>query len=150
MVDRCEEPDYLMKSQGGFTATDLLVAITVLALMAVVAVPRFSAVNSETRARAVRSLAANVESSAELTHRVWRTAGYSDFLNFEGDVIEMSNGYPTGQAIRKVVIERDDFIFSNGQWAHRETNSSPGCSVLYIPPSLSSMGVQVVSYTEGC
>ena len=150
MVGRCEVPDYPMKSQHGFTATDLLVAITALAMMAAVAVPRFSSINSETRASAVRSLAANVESSAELTHRVWRTAGYSNFLNFEGDVVEMSNGYPTGESISQVVIERDNFIFANGQWAHRDRNDSPGCSVLYIPPSLSSAGVQVISYTEGC
>ncbi len=150
MVGRCEMPDDPMKSQHGFSATDLLVAVTVLVILAAVAVPRYSTINSESRASAVRSLAANVESSANLTHRVWRSAGESNFLNIEGDIIEMSYGYPTDQSIRKVVIERDTFLFSDGQWAHRERDNDPGCSVLYIPPSESSTGVQVISYTDSC
>ena len=139
-----------MKSQHGFSATDLLVAVTVLVMLAAVAVPRYSTINSESRASAVRSLAANVESSANLTHRVWRSAGQSNILNIEGDMIEMSYGYPTGQSIRKVVIERDSFLFSDGQWAHRESDTAPGCSGFYIPPSESSTGVQVVSYPDSC
>ena len=150
MVDRCELPNDQMKSQNGFSATDLLVAVTVLVMLAAVAVPRYSTINSKSRVSAVRSLAANVESSAHLTHRVWRNVGYLEFLNIEGDVIEMTYGYPTDQSIRKVVIERDNFIFTNGQWAHRERDNDPGCSVLYIPPSEASTGVQVISYTDGC
>jgi Tfp pilus assembly protein FimT len=143
-------PDDTMKLQHGFSATDLLVAVTVLLLMAAVAVPRFSAINSDSRTSAVRSLAANVESSAQLTHRVWRSAGQTGFLNIEGNLVEMRYGYPTGQSIRKVVIERDNFMFSDGQWAHREMDNDPGCSVLYIPPSEATPGVQVISYTDGC
>ena len=139
-----------MKLQHGFSATDLLVAVTVLVMLAAIAVPRFSTINSESRVNAVRSLAANVESSAQLTHRVWQSAGRPNFLNIEGDVIEMGYGYPTDQSIRKVIIERDNFLFEDGQWAHRERDNDPGCSVLYIPPSESSTGVQVVSYTDGC
>ena len=150
MVGSCEMPNDPMKSQNGFSATDLLVAVTVLVMLAAVAVPRYSAINSQSRASAVHSLAANVESSANLAHRVWRSAGNLDFLNIDGNVIEMTFGYPTDQSIRKVVIERANFTFSDGQWAHRDRDNDPGCSVLYIPPSESSTGVQVISYTDGC
>ena len=139
-----------MKSQDGFTATDLLVVVTALVMMAAIAIPRHSAINSDTRARAVRSLAANVESSASLMHRVWRSGGYSDFLNIDGEFIEMRNGYPTDESIRVVVIERSEFEFSRGYWAHRDRLDNPGCSVQYIPPTDLPTGVQVISYTDGC
>ena len=138
------------KSQRGFTATDLLVIVTVLVMMAAIAIPRHTAINSDTRARAVRSLAANVEASAKLMHRVWRSGGYIDFLNVDGEFVEMQNGYPSVEAIPIVVIERNDFVFSNGQWAHQAMRGKPGCSVQYIPPANSSTGVQVIAYTDGC
>ena len=139
-----------MKSVEGFTVTDSLVVVAALVLMAAIAIPRHTAINSETRARAVRSLAANVESSANLMHRVWRSGGYSDYLNIDGEFIEMRNGYPTDESIRVVVIERSEFEFSRGYWAHRDRLGNPGCSVQYIPPTNLPTGVQVISYTDGC
>jgi Tfp pilus assembly protein PilE len=139
-----------MKSQQGFTVTDLLIIVTALALMAAIAVPRHTAINSETRARAVRSLAANVESSANLMHRVWRSGGYTDFLNIDGEFIEMHNGYPTDNSIALVVIERNEFQFAKGQWAHRDKPAQRGCSVQYIPPADPFSDARVLTYTDGC
>ena len=150
MVPRYEMQGRTMKSQHGFTVTDLLIIVTALALMAAIAVPRHTALNSETRARAVRSLAANVESSANLMHRVWRSGGYSDFLNIDGEFIEMQNGYPTDNSIALVVIERNEFQFAKGQWAHRDKPEQRGCSVQYIPPADPFSDARVLTYTDGC
>jgi Tfp pilus assembly protein PilE len=139
-----------MKSQQGFTVTDLLIIVTALALMAAIAVPRHTALNSETRARAVRSLAANVESSANLVHRVWRSGGYSDFLNIDGEFIEMHNGFPTDNSIALVVIERNEFQFTKGQWVHRDKLEQHGCSVQYIPPTDPFSDARVLTYIDGC
>jgi len=137
-------------SQGGFTVTDLLVVVTALVLMAAIAIPRHTAINSDTRARAVTSLAANVESSANLLHRVWSSGGFGDFLKIDDEFIEMRYGYPTGESIREVVIERSEFTFSNGLWIHRDKSDQPGCFVQYIPPTDSPAGVQVIVDTDGC
>ena len=60
-----------MGSQRGLTALELLVVVAVIAMLAAVAVPRFSVLDREAREQAVISLADGVRSAAEITHRVW-------------------------------------------------------------------------------
>ena len=134
----------------GFSTTDLLIAVTVLALMAVLAVPRYVSLNTEIRVSAVRSLASNVDGSARLAHKVWRTTGRPDMLNIDGQEIEIQDGYPTVASIRHVIVSRTEFIYANGQWLHKERSSDSGCAVIYVPPVNGHSGLQVIAHTIGC
>ena len=139
-----------MRLQRGFSTNDLVIIVTVLALMAVFAVPRYADINSEARAGSVVSLAANVESSARLSHKLWRASRYPDHLNIDGRIIELRNGYPTEYSIRHIIIRRDDFVYTNGLWTHKDKLDDDDCKVFYSPPADSKNGVQVISYTSGC
>lgn len=139
-----------MARQHGLTTIDLVIVAAVLVMLAAFAVPRYSAINSETRASAVRSLAANIEGSANLSHRIWRSVGYPRQIVVDGQTIELINGYPTEESIRKVIVGRNEFVYSNGIWAHKDRQNKRGCEVLYIPPAESDSGVQVISYTSAC
>lgn len=139
-----------MRSQAGFTFTELLTVATVMAMLAAVAVPRYATINSETRSTAVRALAANVQSSATLTNKVWQAAGQPTRLMFDGRNVEMQYGYPTEMSIDEIVVMSNEFHFADGYFKHAQTEAGQGCAVLYIPPPNPDREATVISYTEGC
>jgi prepilin-type N-terminal cleavage/methylation domain-containing protein len=139
-----------MRSQAGFTFTELLAVATVMAMLTAVAVPRYAMLNSETRSDAVRALAANVRSSAALTNKVWQAAGQPTRLTFDGQAVEMRFGYPTDTAIGEIVVISPEFRFEDGYFKHVQTKAGQGCAVLYIPPPNPDQQASVISYTDGC
>lgn len=139
-----------MRSQKAFTLSELLIVVAVLAMLAAAAVPRFYAINSEIRANAVQALAANVRSSAHLTHRIWLANGQPARLKVDGQVLEMRFGYPTEISIERIVVDSGDFNFEEGYFSHRDTDSAAGCAALYIPPPNPDSEPAVIAYTDGC
>lgn len=139
-----------MRLQPAFTFTELLIVVAALAMLAAAAVPRFFAVNKEIRTGAVQALAANVESSANLTNRIWASSGHSPRLTVDGQEVDMRYGYPTERSISDVVVSNGDFLFADGYWKHKHSSSASGCAVLYVQPSNPASEPVVISYTEGC
>jgi prepilin-type N-terminal cleavage/methylation domain-containing protein len=139
-----------MRGQKAFTFSELLVAVALLAMLAAAAVPRFLAINSESRVRAVEALAVNVRSSAHLTNRIWRSNNRPSRLTVDGQVLEMRFGYPTENSIDSIVVNSGDFVFQGGYFNHRELLTTPGCAVLYIPPPAPDIEPDVFTYTDGC
>jgi len=139
-----------MRSQAGFTFTELLTVATILAMMAAVAAPRYAMINSDTRSQSVRSLAANVQSSASLSHKVWKATGRPVRLTLDGRTVDMRYGYPTDASIEDLVVMSGDFEFVDGYWKHRESDSGRKCAVLYIPPPRPDADASVITYTDGC
>jgi prepilin-type N-terminal cleavage/methylation domain-containing protein len=139
-----------MRSQAGFTFTELLAVATILAMLAAVAVPRYAMLNSETRSDAVRALAANVTGSAALANRVWQAAGQPARLTFDGHTVELRFGYPTERSIGELVVMSPEFRFGDGYFKHAQSKPGQGCAVLYIPPPNPDQQASVISYTDGC
>jgi MSHA pilin protein MshA len=139
-----------MRSDAGFTFTELLTVVTVMAMMAAVAVPRYAMLNSDSRSQSVRSLAANVKSSAALGHKVWKATGQPMRMTLDGRSVEMRFGYPTDSSIADIVVTGGEFEFADGYWKHRESDAGQGCAVLYIPPPNPEAEATVISYTDGC
>ncbi|HWM29873.1 MAG TPA: type II secretion system protein [Woeseiaceae bacterium] len=139
-----------MKSQAGFTFTELLTVVTVMAMLAAVAVPRYALMNSDTRGQAVRSLAANVKSSAALSNKIWKATGRPMRLMLDGRSVDMRYGYPTDTSIAEIVVMNDGFAFAEGYWKHNDSAAGQGCAVLYIPPPNPQTQATVISYTDGC
>lgn len=139
-----------MRSEAGFTFTELLAATTVMAMLAAVAVPRHSMLNSETRSTAVRALATNVRSSAALAHDIWKAAGQPAEMLLDGEDVKIRFGYPTATSIVQIVVMSDEFQVKDGYFKHRQTEAGQGCAVLYIPPPNPNTEATVIDYTEGC
>jgi prepilin-type N-terminal cleavage/methylation domain-containing protein len=139
-----------MTSHRGFTITELITVVAAASLLAAVAVPRYLALNSETRLRSISALATHVENSARLTNRVWESAGQPTQIVIEGRIIDMRHGYPTDKSIGGIVVNNGDYEFRDGYWKHQETARDDRCAVLYMPPSADKGQFQVISYTEGC
>lgn len=137
-----------MRSQAGFTFTELLTVVTVMTMLATVAVPRYATLNSDSRSQSVRSLAANVKSSAGLSHKLWKATGQPIRMTLDGRTVDMRYGYPTDTSIAEVVVKNGEFEFADGYWRH--TQAAAGCAVLYIPPPNPDTEATVISYTDGC
>lgn len=139
-----------MRSQSGFTVTEVLAAATVLAMLAAIAVPRQAHMVSDSRKQAVRMLALNVETSLTTTHRVWRATGQPARMEVDGREVEMRFGWPIETSMDAIVMSGAAFRFADGYWKHRESRSGQACAVLYIPPPNPQAEPVVFTYTEGC
>lgn len=139
-----------MKSQAGFTFTELLTVVTIVVMLAAVAVPRQALRNSDHRSMAVRALEANVRSSANLSHKVWQATGKPIRMTLDGRKVEMRHGYPTAVSISDAVVQNEEFRFADGYWKHVDSRDGQGCAVLYIPPSRADAEAVIISYTDGC
>lgn len=139
-----------MRSQKGLTALELLIVVAVIAMLAAVAVPRFSSLDREAREQAVLSLANGVESSLEITHRVWSAAGRPERLVFQGAELQFVHGYPVEQALARTVVGPGGFRHANGMWVHEEARSALDCGVVYLAPTVEGAAATVNAYTAGC
>jgi MSHA pilin protein MshA len=139
-----------MYTQRGLTALELLVVVAIIAMLAAVAVPRFSTLDREAREEAVISLADGVKSSAELTYQIWSAAGQPETLTFQGEEITLVHGYPAEQAIAQAVIGPGGFRQKDGVWIHDAARSALDCGVIYLPPARAGMSATVNAYTDGC
>lgn len=90
-----------ISSNQGFTLIELVVVITVLGLLAAVALPRFAALQTEARIAKMQAAMGSVKSAAALAHALQLTQqkGSNESVLMEGLSISMTNAYPTAFAI---------------------------------------------------
>lgn len=139
-----------MQSESGLTAIELVVVVAIIAMMAALAVPRFSTLDREARAEAVVSLADGVRSSAELTHQIWAASGRPAAVTFQGEALQVVHGYPTERTIARTVIGPGGFRHKNGMWIYGDSRSALDCGVVYMPPGAAGETARVNAYTDGC
>ena len=139
-----------MTKQGGFTLIELVVVITILGILAAFAIPRFVSLEVEARSAAIESLGGSVRSAAALSHALWLAQGGPATVTVEGQVIAITDGYPTVASIEDTLADSTGFTFAGGVWTKDGANTPANCSVTYTGPANPGEAPGVAVDTTGC
>jgi len=95
-MKRCHTRRYEYKA-GGFTLIELVVTISIIAILAAVALPRYIALQTQARAAKMQGIYGGIRSAAMLAHAqaIATNATAAATITMEGAVIDQVNGYPT-------------------------------------------------------
>src|SRR3954462_12724905 len=85
---------------SGFTLIELVVTISIIAILGAIALPRYIALQTQARAAKMQAIYGGVRSAAMLAHAqaIATNTTAAATVNMEGALIDQVNGYPTANA----------------------------------------------------
>lgn len=138
----------MSRKSAGFTLIELVVVITILGILAAVALPRFIALDTQARVATVNGLAGSVKSGAALARALAMATSSTTSVTMEGQVVNLVNNYPdataTGiaNALNVNTGATGDFTFTAGAtatgtatWTKNGAPTPANCVVSYTPPA---------------
>lgn len=142
----------MINGNKGFTLIELVVVISILAILAAFAIPRFVSLEVEARVAATESLEGAVRSAAALAHAKALVTPGAASIDMEGQIINLQNGYPTNTDVALTLADDSGFNFTPGPtsvWTKVGANTPANCSVSYTPAPAGGSPT-IVSDTSDC
>jgi MSHA pilin protein MshA len=104
-----------MKMQKGFTLIELVIVIVILGLLAATALPRFSNLTTSARVAALNGVAGSLRGAASISHatQLANGLGSNTAVNMDGEIINMTNGWPTAVNVSNVLTDFTGFTFTS-------------------------------------
>jgi MSHA pilin protein MshA len=133
----------------GFTLMEVAVVVTILAILAVFAVPRLVAIKAESRTAAVEALADSVRSGAALAHTLWLARGRPTSVTLDGRKVAIVNGYPDLATIDATVANTSGFTYSSATGVFARSDAAGPCTVTYIVAAVDG-SPSIAVQTTGC
>ena len=143
-------------TERGFAIIELVVVITILAILAAFAVPRFASLEVEARSAETAALGGDLRSSVAASHALWLAEGQPATVLLDGQTITMTNGYPSLATIGGTLTNLDGFVYddssSPGVFSKTNDGSTPivNCDVRYSAAVSPTAGPTIILDTSGC
>ena len=140
------------KRAAGFTLIELVVVITILALLAGLALPKFAALQADARLSKMNAAMGSVKSAAAMAHAMLIARGFdanftgtpAPAIVIEGTTVAYENGYPTAASVVELAGLSSDYV-TTGLTAPRvaaagssHTGGATDCTISYTPPAVAN------------
>ena len=165
---KSEQTTGTFANSGGFTLIELVVTISIVAILAAVALPRFITLQTQAREAKMQAIYGGVRSAAALAHAqalaTNTTLSGAATISMEGTNVTLINGYPTAntagiQTALQLNASNDQVIFSAGSPAASGVltidivgGTIPNCRVTYSAPATGNTSPAIFPSTlpSGC
>lgn len=151
---------------AGFTLIELVVTLSVIAILAALALPRYIALQTQARAAKAQAVYGGIKSAAALAHAqalaTNTVTNGAAVISMEGQAVDLIHGYPTANgtgimAAMQIDVTSDQ-VTLNGGGAGAGANlridmnggTPPECSVFYTAPAAANNAPTFTIDTNQC